>query len=40
MDILNARDSRHMTPLETAVHNYSYEVAEFLTSIKPTIEPK
>ena len=24
MDVLNPRDSRHMTPLETAVNNYSY----------------
>lgn len=33
IDVLWSRDSQHFTPLERAVENYSYDVAEFLTKL-------
>lgn len=33
MDVLWVRDSQHFTPLERAVENYSYDVAEFLARL-------
>jgi ankyrin repeat protein len=33
IDVLWSRDSQHLTPLERAVENYSYDAAEYLTKL-------
>lgn len=38
-DVVAVRDSQHFTPLERAVQNYGYDVAEFLTRISPDVKP-